>query len=493
MNFKSIRFKIFSSYAAILIAILWMFSVLVYSNQKKILLDDVDQLLLLKAQDIVDAIAIYQERERDDSPGAGPAAVENQADFAAMTQRWVKEKAEDPKLNDIIVRIYGPNGRILASSVALPAPLALAWNFFNQGQGEKAFFQTVKTHFASGEPEEIRFCFIPISNDSLSSFAVEVGKPLASAEKSLYRLRQTMVFLFPLAVVLSGVAVFFLSGVLLNPLNQVIRTVRQIRAENLALRIRVPDTGDEIRHLAETFNRILEDLEQAFTSQKQLIQDISHELRTPLTILKGEIEVILKKNRPVDEYKAVLQGSLEEVNRIYRMVENLLTLSRFDSHEVSLASRPVALGDLLNEVITDMKTVARQKGMTLRYDSKTAGAVFVTGDEQHLRRAFLNILDNAIKYSPAGQAVDVTLSLTPDGSLVEAAIRDRGEGIAPEHLPYIFNRFYRADPSRGGPGYGLGLSLVKTIIEAHRGTIQLQSLPRQGTTVIVALPIIKKI
>lgn len=250
------------------------------------------------------------------------------------------------------------------------------------------------------------------------------------------------------------------------------------------MRIPVPQTKDEIRRLVDTFNQMLEELDKSFSSQQQIVQDISHELRTPLTILKGEMELALKKMRSSHEYEITLRSSLEEINKINRIVENLLMLARFDSHQVKLSFQPIALGELIAGIMQDVRVLSDQKGLHV---TVSAGpGISVEGDEMHVRRAILNIVDNAIKYTPQEGTISVVVK--EDTSHAIVTISDTGVGIASENLSFIFDRFYRVDASRSSKGFGLGLSIAQAIVEAHRGTVTVASQPGQGTTFTILFP-----
>ncbi len=283
---------------------------------------------------------------------------------------------------------------------------------------------------------------------------------------------------------MSGIAGLFLANLIIKPLKNIIGTVRRITAENLKLRIDIPDTKDEIRKLADTFNTMLENLEASFASQKQLIQDISHELRTPLTIIRGEMEVALKKNRSSQEYREILESGLEEIGRLSLIVENLLVLSRFDSREVTLDIKPINLSRFLNDIVSDARILAQRKGIMITFSGEDN--VSILADAFHLRRVFLNIIDNAIKYTPAGGGISVNVAKSDFAARVK--ISDNGMGISRENLPFVFDRFFRGDKSRSSEGFGLGLSITKAIIEAHRGSVIIESQPGRGTEVIVTLP-----
>ena len=227
-------------------------------------------------------------------------------------------------------------------------------------------------------------------------------------------------------------------------------------------------------------------LDDAFHQMRQFSADASHELQTPLTILKGEMEVALRSPRSIKEYQRVLESGLEEIDRISRLVEGLLLLSRADSGVLRLDLRPVELRDLLQEISEQMNLVADDHSVSLQTGSMEA--VSVRGDREHLRRLLLNIVDNAIKYTPEGGSV--TISLQSDGEWASVRISDTGIGLRRDEQDRIFTRFYRAVEARSQRegGAGLGLCIALSIAEAHGGRIQVESTPGHGSTFTVLLP-----
>jgi heavy metal sensor kinase len=489
MFFKSIRFKIVIWYTVILVLILSLFSMLVYLNLRKSLNTDLDDMLQLKAEGVADSIETYWEIEKEEGMVSGAAkevfSKVNNLNFIKIAQRWVNEQSTDPGLLGIIVNIYGPQGELISSSENASGIIYMqAENIKDLLLWSNHFENRIFKRIPSGNSEMMRIFTMPVSEDKALVYIVQVASPMTTLQNALNKLRLTFFILLPLVVLLSSIAGFFLSALIIRPLRKIIGSVRRITAENLKLRIKIPETKDEIQELIVTFNSMLEKLDESFSSQKQLIQDISHELRTPLTIMRGEMEVALKKARSTEEYIGVLQSSLEEISRLSLMIENLLTLSRFDSHEVSMDIKHVSISGLLNDILADAKILAKRKGINIACNESEKG--LINGDEHELRRAFLNIIDNAIKYTPEGGKI--LINIEDINKRTRVKVSDNGIGISPENLPFIFDRFFRADKSRSGEGYGLGLSISKSIIHAHKGSLSIESQPGRGTSVIIDLP-----
>ncbi|MEW6088552.1 MAG: ATP-binding protein [bacterium] len=302
---------------------------------------------------------------------------------------------------------------------------------------------------------------------------------------ALSKLRLLMMFLLPFTVILTGVLGTFLAKIALNPVDKMVHTIHQITTENLKLRIDIPDTKDEIKRLADTFNQMLARLEYGFNTQRQFIEDFAHELKTPLAVLKGELEVTLKKIRSTEEYESVIQSNLEEVNRISRIVEDLLTIVRFEINVGMLEIKRLDIAGLLQNIADDIKVLALQKNISISCLSKKS--IIISGDENQLKRLFLNILDNAIKYTPHNG--NISVDITSTDNYVNVAISDTGTGIPENEISYIFDRFYRLKKFNQQPGFGLGLSIARSVIEAHKGKIDVKSVPNKGTTFVISLPL----
>ena len=227
----------------------------------------------------------------------------------------------------------------------------------------------------------------------------------------------------------------------------------------------------------------------AFERQKQFTSDASHELRTPLAVMRGEIEITLRRDRPPDEYKRVLTSNLEEILRLTRLIEDLLMLARGDSGQVELRCEPVDLDKLCQQMAEYITPLAAQREQTLTYNSANAEVV-VNADLQRIKQLLLNLLDNAIKYTEPGG--NITLSLKAEDNQAVITVSDTGRGIPTEDLPHIFERFFRRSAKtsdRSASGFGLGLSIVKWIVESHGGKIETKSQTGKGTDFIVKLPL----
>jgi heavy metal sensor kinase len=440
---------------------------------------------------IVSSMDTYWEAERSAPviPGKNTgeaASTTNTINFAKIAQRWVEEKSDDPDLLNMIVQIFDVNGALIASSKYITNISILSKQAITSELENEKRFDTVSIEFSPGNPIPLRVLTMPIVKNNKVAYIVQVASPLLQITAALTNLKVILFLLLPLTVILTGIIGGFLAKVALNPVDRMIDTIHQITAENLKLRISIPHTKDEIRRLADTFNEMLERLEHAFSSQRQFIEDFAHELKTPLAVLKGELEVTLKKIRSTEEYETILHSNLEEVNRISRIVEDLLILARFENSDIILEKKPLDIGFMLKVIVDDMNVLAMQNNINI--DFFASGVIIVYGDENRLKRLFTNLLDNAIKYTPA--AGKVALNVVALAEYARIAVSDTGMGIPEAETRKIFDRFYRRDKSRHQPGVGLGLSISKSIVEAHKGMIEVESRLNHGTTFTVFLPLI---
>lgn len=232
--------------------------------------------------------------------------------------------------------------------------------------------------------------------------------------------------------------------------------------------------------------RTLAPVQRIHEQQKQFVSDVAHELRTPLSIMSGELEVALSKERTPEDYRQVLDSSKQETDRLIELSENLLFLARIDQQRQAIEFEKVDLTDLIGSVVASVQTQSTTKEIAIHFEPEEE-PTFVLGQAAMLRRLFLNLIDNAIRYTPSGG--EIWISLGTSKQYTQVRVRDTGAGISPEDREKIFNRFYRVDPSRSqAKGYGLGLAICRSIVELHHGSIAVQSAPRGGSTFTVILP-----
>jgi two-component system OmpR family sensor kinase len=319
------------------------------------------------------------------------------------------------------------------------------------------------------------------------NFTILVGYPLAELSEVLENLYFIFVILIPIALTVSVLGGFYLAKKSLHPVDEVTTRARRITAENLDQIIPERNVNDEIGRLIATINDMILRLHSSFAQIRQFSADASHELRTPLTIMRGEIELSLRSNKTEEEYRRVLESSLEEILRMTSIIENLLLLAKADQGLYEVNFTEVNMASLVRELLDDSEILAEPK--RIHVELKQDMPITLVGDKVRLRQLFLNLIDNAIKYTPEGGAV--TLSLERQNSMALFRVEDTGIGIPAQEIDRVFDRFYRVDKARSREwgGAGLGLSIAKWIAELHRGTITVQSETNKGSTFTVHLPI----
>lgn len=314
---------------------------------------------------------------------------------------------------------------------------------------------------------------------------------LAHSEEPVWHaLRQLLIaagLVFPLMIGAAVYAGHRVSQRILAPVQNIASQAERITSSRLHERIPVYGTGDELDHLAEVFNQTLTRLDESFRQLRQFTSDASHELRTPLAAIRAIGEVGLERQGSAQDYRELVGSMLEEVNRLTRLVDDLLMISRGDAGAIRLSRSRVGLLELARDTAALLEPLAEEKQQTL----KVAGdqEAVVDGDPVFLRQALVNVVHNAIKYSPPHAATSLRIERESDRQ-VSISVTDAGPGIAPEHAERIFDRFYRIDTgrSREAGGFGLGLSIAQWAIQSHNGTIRVSSAPGKGSTFRITLP-----
>jgi heavy metal sensor kinase len=318
------------------------------------------------------------------------------------------------------------------------------------------------------------------------TYTVVALSRLDSIEADLQVLRHALLFGFPLVLALAGLGGYWLSARRLAPLAAMANQAREITSSSLATRLEIGNAAAELELLADSFNDLLARLDLSFDAMRRFTSDASHELRTPLSVIRGEADVALSRERTPREYRDALAIILDEAQRLSRLVDDLLNLARADAGRVRLDVAEFYLNDMLAECCRVVQPLASERQVGLACDP--SGDVPFRGDERLLRRAALNLLDNAIRYTPSGGSVSASLEAAD--TEVRLRVSDTGIGIPADAAPHIFERFYRAGQarSREDGGFGLGLAIVKWIAESHHGAVALESAPGAGATFIVILP-----
>ncbi len=381
-------------------------------------------------------------------------------------------------------RIIKPDGLLYR-----PAPV---FSIMDNTVSPLKIAQSSKTDywFYEFEEEEQWFASVvfPVNEGKQFSGWVEVVIPISEEKKILSHIALLMASLGFAIVLFLFFSGRFLARKTLAPVEQIRRQVDSIYEKNLSKRIVSPNPSDEIGQLAATFNLLLQRLEKAFDSQKQFIADASHELKTPLAILRSHWEKLAaQKDIPVG-HRIRIQSDIDELARLSSLINNLLLLAS-TGNKISFDELPLLnFSELCHALHEDILVLAENKNLQIA--AVIDEDIFVKGDKTRLYQLLLNLADNAVKYTPQNEWIDI--SLQHGDKYAEFTIKDNGIGIADENLPHVFERFYRVDKSRSRKtgGYGLGLAVCKTIVEAHNGTISINSNPHRGTTLVVKIPLV---
>ncbi len=320
-----------------------------------------------------------------------------------------------------------------------------------------------------------------------TSYVVETGAPMDPVQADLRKWLGFLLTLLPVVGLIALGGGYVLVKRSLGPVDRIAASAERISSQNLGERLPVAQTGDELERLSVALNRMIERLEQAFQYSRRFVADASHELRTPLTALRGELESLVREPHCTTEWRERLGSALEEVERLGNIVEGLFAISRLDAGEAAAEWVNFDLGQLAAGTADQMALLAEDK--KIRVTCAPANGVWVQGDRARMKQVIVNLLDNAIKYTPEGGAVSLTARAQDGKAVLEVA--DTGIGIPPEALPRLFERFFRVDKTRSREqgGAGLGLSIVKSICAAHQGRVEASSTPGQGSRFRVELPL----
>ena len=317
------------------------------------------------------------------------------------------------------------------------------------------------------------------------SYLLQVGVSLRTLDAALGRYRDLLLLLALPSLLATALGSWWLSGIALAPLTRLAGAAREIDVSTLERRLPTRGAQDELDDVARAFNGTLERLEHSVAEMRQFSAALAHELRTPLAALRGEIELALRV-AGTEEQRRVLASQIEELDKLTRLIDQVLTLARAEAGQIPLTFAPVNVSDLAASLVEQLEPVAQARGIDLRCER--AGPVVAAADVGWLQRLILNLLDNAIKFTQEGGRV--LLRVSADGGSARIEVSDTGIGMSPEQAGHAFERFYQADASRSAPneGVGLGLSLVKWIVDRHHGTIAIDSRLGEGSTFTVTLP-----
>lgn len=444
-----LRWRLTAWYVFLLALILAGFSAFIYFNMSLSLKQGLDSLLFSQGEQVLSSLDNENGRLRLDP--------------------------ELPLLPGTYFGIYDAGGKVLDTN--MPGDLAAGF----QVKG----FTAMQPTTVEIKGVEWRVLLAPVKEKGQQPYWILVVRPVEEAEGPLDRLLLFILIAIPMTLVMAAGGGIFLARRALQPIDEIAAKARQISATDLSRRLDLPHGNDEVGHLVATLDEMLDRLDRAFQRQRQFTADASHELRTPLAVIRSEAEAALKRPHSPEEYRQALKVIRDQAIWMGNLVAKLLILARSNDQQEQLEREILNLADLVEGVTAEFQGMAEAKGLELVKVIKEN--VNIYGDQTRLTQLLANLLDNAIKYTPAGKVV---VSLERLGKWALLVIKDTGVGIPPEHLPHIFERFYRVDKarSRAEGGFGLGLSICEWIVRAHNGKIEVESSVGQGTTFKVWLP-----
>jgi heavy metal sensor kinase len=458
MNARSISFRLVAWYTGLLTVIFFLLCALLYLDLRHFLENDLREAQSRRTRQIANTLLLH-------------AGQTGEAYVARQTKDWY-----EPEINDRFIRITRADGTLVYVS----------------GAPKDASFDPAEVPLLSPSPKTEFYRKLKLSGGNTllvaalnfrssgnPDYLVEFGALLDPVETMLNHLFLQLALGLPLGVILIAGGGFLLLRRALTPVEQITRAAEQITQHNLSGRLPVAPTGDELEQLSVSLNRMIARLDEAFQNSKRFVADASHDLRTPLTILRGELESFAADSRLTAEMRDRVGSMLEEAMLLSKIVEQLFLLSRLDAGEARAEWTCFDLAELAQTTASQMSLLAEDKGISISCD--TDQPIRVEGDRVRLKQVVVNLLDNAIKYTPEKGAVQLRVRGLNGQAVLE--VIDNGMGIPAEALPHIFERFYRVDKTRSGESEsaGLGLAIVKSICAAHGAEVEAQSGVGRGS------------
>ena len=382
------------------------------------------------------------------------------------------------------VTIVNASHKVADFSLNLPGrPLPVNEDLVSRALAGKISYETAEVAGIG----QLRLAYIPVIGHGTEPFVIVVGVPKAFVGAELGTVSRSVALIILTVLVLAALSGLMLARWALRPVSKTADAVKLITDRNLHERLPEPGTNDELDRLVRVFNDLLARLDQAFDMQRRFTSDASHEIGTPLTVLKGNTEVALLQHHSSEEYESILRGNLEEIERLSKLMSNLLLLARTDAGESQITRDILSLNEQVAGVWARLLPMAEQRGVKLIAD--ISQPVFIEGDSLALQQIVFNLLSNALRYTAAGGQVEIRLGQLSEG-IAEVDVKDTGIGIAVDDLPHIFDRFYRGKNATvsESKGSGLGLAICKTLAEAHGGRVIVESEIGKGSRFVLVLP-----
>jgi heavy metal sensor kinase len=466
VNRRSLRFRITRWYAGMLAVSILLFGATAYFGLQSYLK------LTLRDSLRADARAIG-ERILEDAAARGVSFVVGEIN-----------EGYAPSSNGLFIRVTRGDGFLMYRS---GEPTSHEFNPASVAPAEQVLRASSQCEEARAGAKPLMVCAFPYTTHDGTHYLIEAGSTYSQIQQTMYGLGLIFLIGGPLIVLLAFAGGYVVMGRALAPVHAIIERTEQISWQEPNQRLPVFQTGDELDQLACALNRMLDRMERAFQHIRRFSADVSHELRTPLAIIRGELESIVGEHDSSPQVLDTLGSALEEAERLSRIVEQLLVLSRLDVGDESVRDEIVDFGPLAKNTAEHMRLLCDEKQITIECD--LGSGVFVRGSTSRLKQVVVNLLDNAIKYSKVGGRIGLLVAARDRVGVLE--VRDDGVGIPARALPHVFERFYRADKARSREtgGAGLGLSIVQAIAKAHGGTVRLWSEEGAGTRVTFEIPL----
>jgi heavy metal sensor kinase len=463
---KSLRTQLTLWYVAVLAAVLVLASVGAYYAASRILTQRMDSSLQTATNEIVESFS---------QPGS-------QSPESIFADKLVKNAAYPNRA----IWLLDDHSRVIAEKPAANGPKLRPPETTSRTGRAEQFYELDES--AADADDSCRGIVHPFTGSNGANYMLVVTQSTAPVVEALDLLQKVALLVVPLALLLATAGGWFLARRSLAPMAAMAQTARQITANNLDERLPVRNPQDEIGTLATLFNQVLDNLSGALKQQRQFMADASHELRTPLSVIRTAAEVTLEPARRQEgEYREALVIVKQQVQRLTAIVENMFALARAESGQLKLLAVDLYLDEIIHEVAAASSVLAARK--QIKVETHAFGEAPFSGDEQLLRQMLMNLLGNAVKFTPSGGSVRISLNQAPDKFVIQVA--DTGSGISAEDQPHIFDRFFRADKARGAGddgSAGLGLSIARSIAELHRGELTLAHSSAAGSTFRVSLP-----
>ncbi len=490
-KFNSIRFKISVLYVLVLGVILIIYSSILYSLLQRVLYNDIDDHLQIKAHELSDLMNVFSHATArvTTSFSMGPKQLTLHRDinyaqlYAEGLKAQIVKSLNEYELKNDYVALWTEQGELIAGSDNISQDILNRFHFYAQ----LSLLEQEKVSNLQFTDEPLRLITSSVRMSDGGLYIIQIATSTKGIRKIAQRLLRIILWSLPCILILASSVGRWLTINILKPVRAVARTAEEITHDDLGARVQVKDVDDEMQYLVQAFNRMIVRLEQSFKHISEFSSYVAHELKTPLAVIRGESEIALRKERSPAEYQEALKANLKAAERVIRITEDLLLLSRLGYESKSLEFKEINLSHFLQEIYEQAKILAESKNIQAGISGLKEN-IMINADELYLRRLFLNLIDNAIKFTSEGGKLNIEIQQLKKN--IQISISDTGVGISEADLPQIFNKFFHRDKPGAPPGHGLGLSIADSIARAHHGEIKVTSQPGEGTTFTVILPVI---